>query len=1210
MAVDFNTDFYIQSKFNQLQEAGRLDEFGLTDVESLKTFFEENGVDAQAHYLNSGMAEGINPSPEFDTNAYLEAKVAELQNAEKYGDTYAGFTVDDVIAAFKSAGVSALEHYNQSGINEGIAPQVPAEATAGAELALTTNTDKLVSPSYELAEGESEDDVVRTTSLDDTITGVASSLSSERTLNADDMIDGADGNNVLSVNMKGNFSGFSDTGGVTNVGNVHLTNEGTIDRSFNATRVDSSNGIDYVVNAGDATVNLEALSSIDTSITLNNQADGTFTAAFAENVADGNSDELQLGLNGVGTVQSDDVSEEAVAITVADVESALVEAAGDNVVDLSAVDATSYAVSGEGSLKVTDLADGLSAFDASALAGDLDLTVDTGTARKNATIAGGDGVDDTVRLSGGANTVQYNMSGIENVVLAGSALTFSAVNASGIETISATEDMGGAAKFSGLGNADLALDVESGFEDVTLDNSGTTTVNVDDSDATSSAPVTLGTGKTVTLTKSTAAVVNVAENVMFDGTLAATQAQSVTLAAAGGFAANAALEAGNATEVVINQVDANSTLDMTAGDAEQLTVNATANLDLSGSTDLTGLQVLNVDTVGYFQAGNLSALAEANLDGTGAVTLGDLGDSGLDAYGITVSAGPLSNVDGNNALTIGTITTDGTDITVDAADVLGDVSLGAIDAGTGNVTVDVSNITGDVTYNGITLGGSLTLNGAELSGNNATVNAEGDSFTGVLNGGIEADEYTVNLASNTTQFNLSGDLGVSDDVLNISLAEQTGSGEVDATINVADVETLNFTMGSDDDDTITLTAASSLLGTTTLTVNNGTLDVSALANADAFSTVTNVEVGSGLKMTAAQFANVKNVKANSSTAKIDVSINSEEEAEQVEETINNLENTSDGKGGNISFGLQVASSVVTNPTAKAAIDRAIKKLQEKGSNVAQEVVEDSGTSTTDSGSIGALFTVPDSDQATVSPNDNVAEEYTLTGGSLDISSLKQESGDATILDLSGATIDGAIKVTVATLETSGNKSDFSGSPANGDRKSDQTIKLPALENIEGDITLENMTIASTTGYSHNPVQNDVVNLAEWNVDEAGLAGLVTTIDVTSGSTEGPGYVNFVIGIDADGDDTADFNLSLDNLVSEGVYGGMLKALDLQAANSLADAEALVNYLSDENTTFGDATVAEEDQVFTDDSFDISSASDEQIADLVGLMVDEGNIVLA
>jgi len=130
MAIEFNTEFYLQSKFNQLESEGLLEQFELTDVASLAQFFEDNGVDAREHYLAVGMAEGINPSAEFDTNAYLEAKLADLQNADKYGDEFADFTVQDVIEAFQASGLTALEHFNEFGEAEGLeATPVEEEAS-------------------------------------------------------------------------------------------------------------------------------------------------------------------------------------------------------------------------------------------------------------------------------------------------------------------------------------------------------------------------------------------------------------------------------------------------------------------------------------------------------------------------------------------------------------------------------------------------------------------------------------------------------------------------------------------------------------------------------------------------------------------------------------------------------------------------------------------------------------------------------------------------------------------------------------------------------------------------------------------------------------------------------------------------------------------------------------------------------------------------
>lgn len=92
------------------------------------------------------------------------------------------------------------------------------------------------------------------------------------------------------------------------------------------------------------------------------------------------------------------------------------------------------------------------------------------------------------------------------------------------------------------------------------------------------------------------------------------------------------------------------------------------------------------------------------------------------------------------------------------------------------------------------------------------------------------------------------------------------------------------------------------------------------------------------------------------------------------------------------------------------------------------------------------------------------ESYTLTGGSLDISELKGHEQGGGLLDLSNATIAAGSTVTVKLAELkNSNKGDLN-TAANGGVKSDQSVKLPSLENIKGTLVIENMTIASDKMY--------------------------------------------------------------------------------------------------------------------------------------------------
>lgn len=114
MAISFNTEFYLEQKLAQLQADG---ETGFESTADVAAAFEAAGLTAEAHYEQYGLVEGLNPNEEFDTNVYLSQKLAQLQaNGEEFA------TVEDVIAAFAAAGLSPLEHYNQYGAAEALSP--------------------------------------------------------------------------------------------------------------------------------------------------------------------------------------------------------------------------------------------------------------------------------------------------------------------------------------------------------------------------------------------------------------------------------------------------------------------------------------------------------------------------------------------------------------------------------------------------------------------------------------------------------------------------------------------------------------------------------------------------------------------------------------------------------------------------------------------------------------------------------------------------------------------------------------------------------------------------------------------------------------------------------------------------------------------------------------------------------------------------------
>lgn len=790
MAIEFNTEFYLQSKFNQLQAEGRLEEFGLTDVASLEQYFADNNVDAEAHYLNAGMAEGINPSAEFDTNAYLEAKLAQLQGEEFEGQ-YADLTIEGLIEIFQDKGLTALAHYNQYGIGEGIEAQVPAEAVEGEDFDLTTGTDTLVASDAELEEGE---EAVRTTELNDTINAVASALSAERTLNADDSIDGGAGEDTLNVTVNSSFTGFTGEGGVQNVENIVLTNEGSIARNFNATGIEGAE--QYTLNGG---VNLAGLEAAGVTVAV---ADRTadLTVAFTDEAVKGDEDALTLALENVGTVATDDAAADAMGVTAAGVEALTVNAEGANVVDLSGVDAAeSLTVTGAGDLTIEGVGAALKTVDASAAEGavDVDLGGTTNVTSvlagagddtiravagndltANATVNGGEGNDRLVLTTGGAATAQYAMAGIETIALGalGGALTFSARDVEGLQTIESNGQTGDAT-FARLGGTDLAFDLKganANTNTIQADHSGVSTVNVTggaDADADNRDSNSIG----LTFTNSNNVVLNVADNAVYDGTLNASRASAIEADVQGALGTNTVVNASRATSANFTTGEAATVVALNAAALTDLNVTAGGAFTLTG--DVSGVEALTVNTAGVFTAtaSAFEAVNQVDLSGNGTVTLGTLGSATNADYGVTVNAEGLAG-----GLTIDTVAIgDGQAFELNANDVLGAVTVttaGGTDAEA--IVANVDGVSGAVDLGALTAS-DVTVNAeGALSTVDATITADTATVTG---GGLGVNTISVDA---TTSATVTG--GIAGDVI-------TAIGSADG----VDVETAEFTLTGD-----------------------------------------------------------------------------------------------------------------------------------------------------------------------------------------------------------------------------------------------------------------------------------------------------------------------------------------------------------------------------------------------------------------------------
>lgn len=849
----FDREYYINQKAQDLVNKGKA-----SDVDSAKTLFlnalKDLGMTVYEHFHKYGWKEGLDPSSVFDIDTYFSNKLSQLK--EKDPDKYGDWTVDDVKNAFDNAGLDPAEHAILYGKDEGVVPsealeQIEKTENPGQSFTLTSDTDTITG-----------------TSGADTITGVVSALSKERTLNPTDQIDGGDGKDTIELDVKGSFSGFSGDGKLANVETVKLTNSGSISRTFTAKGV---SGVDkYVIESDNSTVNLSSLAEIPDEIDLKVAKDTTI--GFASNVTSGSSDAMTIKVEDMGS------SSKAITVTANGIENVTLNSAGSsgNYITLTDNAIKELTIQGDANLTLRGLASTLTSVDGSSAKGNLTIyltnagtsletiktgsgddtiNVDLGKIKANAEIDGGSG-SDTLIVSSGAGTVQFTMGNIETLqfdaVTGG--VTFSAKNTSGLENIVATKNVAQDITVANLGSIDLNVELQganaSGNKRISVDNSGSTVVKVDSPSSNATASNPDENQLNVTLQNSTSLDLQVASNMAYSGDITANKVESITISVDGQLstAANTAtITAGNATSVTISKVAHDSTLQLDASNV--VTLNATANADLNltgGITDLSGLQELTVSIEGDGNVAslpNLGKIHSVTLSGSGSVDLGNLGSNTLADYSIEVTATGLAGDDATAAgvsLDIGNITTKGTDITVDASEVLGKVNVGNIDAsgggaaatpgdvtlnfdGTGgnitinaitgnDVTIDAEGALGTVTYGGnILVSGSLDFTGVELQPNTVdgsaagigTIIPQGSSFSASITGGIKNDSFKIVTqdAKDTQSIEVTGDLQIGTDTLEVDASAET---DKQVTIDISGLSNVDTTTikGGDLADTI------------------------------------------------------------------------------------------------------------------------------------------------------------------------------------------------------------------------------------------------------------------------------------------------------------------------------------------------------------------------------------------------------------------------
>lgn len=117
----FDEEYYLQSKLAQLAKVGELDADGNAYTrDTLIQAIEKAGMTVEQHFQRYSTKEGTSANPYFNTTEYLEAKLHQLQNNADASvrAQWANKTAEDVAKAISDAGMSAEEHYMRYGSKE------------------------------------------------------------------------------------------------------------------------------------------------------------------------------------------------------------------------------------------------------------------------------------------------------------------------------------------------------------------------------------------------------------------------------------------------------------------------------------------------------------------------------------------------------------------------------------------------------------------------------------------------------------------------------------------------------------------------------------------------------------------------------------------------------------------------------------------------------------------------------------------------------------------------------------------------------------------------------------------------------------------------------------------------------------------------------------------------------------------------------------
>lgn len=413
---------------------------GWTLESMLQHLYTQLHISAWEHYTTVGMFADINPSNSFNTRAYMDARVAAMNSFENSNGSVGWGGKDDwTLAEAQNYLAQAelnpiMDFYGAGGSVFNLTPTAAATQTEIPDDWNQWQTPPAPNP-YDDVKATVEMTVAQTAYAGDTgvntrFEAIWNNATEESTIAATDMIRGGSGAyNTLAVELDAPWPGFRGQNGpnVTNIGCIELTHgdaSPATPYTFDARNIQGAERFD--INAsGTAPVSLKNLAASVTQVNIHDllplNAAGTGDAAagraiettsieFAAGAVSGSSDSLSLGLENTGTEAA------PAPIYIAGIENLTVNAlSGASVVNLQNVSGVrTLKVEGGGNVKITNVANGIETYDASASTGIVNMAASD--LKPGTTVIGGMGMD-TLTLTQNFNGAPASWSGIDSLAI-------------------------------------------------------------------------------------------------------------------------------------------------------------------------------------------------------------------------------------------------------------------------------------------------------------------------------------------------------------------------------------------------------------------------------------------------------------------------------------------------------------------------------------------------------------------------------------------------------------------------------------------------------------------------------------------------------------------------------------------------------------------------------------------------------------------------